>query len=104
MSIYIVLFISPLSETLCSDGCTINQQTDLDIGESIEVPCPCHEYLQTIPGAKDQRARRVCGGTFKSGAQLQEIDLSQCTTIVHGATLDLCFSAMVCVPYVNTDL
>ena len=82
-----------------SDGCNvnINGQTDLDIGESIEVPCPCHEYLQTLPGVKDQKARRICGGTYKNGAQLLDIDLSQCSTIVSGATYSLCFAAMVCI-------
>lgn len=80
-----------------SDGCNINQETDLDIGESIEVPCPCHEYLQTIPGVRNQKAIRVCGGSYKNGAQLQESDLSQCTTVVSGAALGLCFAAMVCV-------
>ena len=88
-----------------SDGCKINQQTDLDIGESIEVPCPCHEYLEAIPGVKDQKTRRVCSGTYKNGAQLLDIDLSsQCSTIVSGATGSLCFAAMVCISYTITTL
>ena len=98
-ALYKSLHLYLCTNAIRSDGCSINQpkQTDLDIGESIEVPCPCHEYLLTIPGVKDQKARRVCGGSYRSGAQLQKIDLSQCTTIVSGATLGLCFAAMVCI-------
>ena len=69
-----------MHKKLHSDGCNISEQTDLDIGESIEVPCPCHDYLQIIPG---------------DGAQLQKIDLSRCMTIAYGTTLGLCFAAMV---------
>ena len=84
-----------MHKKLFSDGCNISEQTDLDIGESIEVPCPCHDYLQIIPGVRDQKAMRVCGGTYKDGAQLQKIDLSRCTTIADDTTLGLCSAAMV---------
>ena len=101
MSVNIITLHQALFNTcikkLHSDGCNISEQTDLDIGESIEVPCPCHDYLQIIPGVRDQKAKRVCGGTYKDGAQLQKTDRSQCTTIARGAALGLCFAAMVCI-------
>lgn len=75
------------------DGCEMNNHTDLSLGEVVTMPCPCQEYLQNL--LDNQEAWAVCGGSYISGAQLLDVDYSQCVTVADDLTHGLCHAAMV---------
>lgn len=78
-----------------ADGCEISSHSELDIGELIDIPCPCHEYVWMLPDVGNQRARINCGGSYASGPELMDTDFSQCITVTDSITSSLCQVAMV---------
>ena len=78
-----------------ADGCEISSHSELDIGELIDIPCPCHEYVWMLPDIGNQRARINCGGSYASGPELMDTDFSQCITVTDSTTSSLCQVAMV---------
>ena len=84
-----------LSGYVSADGCETNSHKELDLGELLEIPCPCHEYLWMLSDLMDQKAWRVCGGSYTNGSQLLDTDFSQCTTVTDQITSSLCHAAMV---------
>lgn len=68
----------------------MTESTEIDLGENIGSPCPCHEHLQNVPEIEDQEGWRYCGGSYTNGANLSAVDWSQCTTVVRDITHGLC--------------
>lgn len=81
--------------TVYVDGCETVGNIELSIGESSEISCPCHEYLQMLPESMNQRGRRVCGGSYTYGAQLFDPNFSQCAMVFNDATSALCHAVQV---------
>ena len=69
---------------------------EINLGESLELPCPCSEYLTSLPDASRQNGVRKCGGSFRNGAQLLDTDFSQCATSVNETSRTLCWAITVC--------
>ena len=60
------------------------------IGEVVERPCPCEDYLQS-----GNKARRTCGGSNSLGGQWMEVDYSHCEAVNNEITNTLCKLFMV---------
>ena len=76
------------------DGCELGSVIELDVGEILKMPCPCQEYLHNL--LDGHNALTVCGGSYTTGAQLQSIDFSQCSTATNFISSGLCQVAQVC--------
>ena len=76
------------------DGCELDNNIEFGIGDILEIPCPCQEYVHGL--LSNQIGQAICGGTYVTGAQLLNIDFSQCSTVTNVISSTLCHAALVC--------
>ena len=95
MSIHTAVLIKYSLLTLPIDGCETKGDAELNLGESVVTPCPCSKYLAMLPEIKKQKGLRMCGGSYTSGAQLQNTDYTQCATAVNETSHSLCQALVV---------
>ena len=72
------------------DGCNSNAVDDMlwtesNIGEIVQLPCPCEQFLKS-----GQMANRVCGGTYSQGGQWKDVNYNQCDSVTIEVTSQLC--------------
>ena len=77
------------------DGCASGRVDGVlwpesDIGQIVQQPCPCEDFLQS-----GEKARRTCGGTYSLGGKWMDVDYAPCVTLMNQVTNTLCSIALV---------